>query len=631
MQQALDILKRYWGYDSFRPVQDDIIASVLAGRDTLGLMPTGGGKSITFQVPAMVFDGLTVVVTPLISLMKDQVDNLAEAGIRAVYLHAGLSRREHRLAIDRCRLGKVKILYVSPEKLRSETFMADIRTFNVSLIVVDEAHCISQWGYDFRPSYLKIVALRHAVPSAPVLALTASATPEVVEDIMRSLEFRERNLFSRSFARDNISYLVRYTEYKEALVTKILRNTAGSAIVYVRSRRRTREIAEMLCADGITAEYYHAGLDPEEKNERQNRWKNDTTRVMVATNAFGMGIDKPDVRVVIHIDPPGSLEEYYQEAGRAGRDGRGSYAVLIASKHDKGLMTRRLSEAFPPKPQITKIYEHLGCFFDVSIGGGFNRLYEFNLNKFCQRFELNPTITRNALQLLTRAGYIEYVDEVSTRSRVMILLDKHELYDLRLDSMTDRVLQLLLRTYPGLFSDYQYISETLLAGRLGVTDDSIYQSMLALTRAHVLHYIPRTSTPYILYTTSREDNRYIQLPLSVYEHQRERMKNRIEAMKRFTYGSDTCRVTTMLRYFGENPTADCGKCDICRERRKSSNAANEADIRRSVIYLASQPGGHSVDYIVSSISAPREKTLSVIRQLADNEEITMQGLKIFKK
>ncbi len=537
-QRINEILREYWGYDSFRPLQEDIIMSVLEGRDTLGLLPTGGGKSITFQVPAIALEGLTIVVTPLISLMKDQVDNLREAGIKAIYTHSGLTRKENQLAMDKCRLGKVKLLYVSPEKLQSKSFIDNLRQMDVSLIVVDEAHCISQWGYDFRPSYLRINSVRQLFPNAPVLALTASATPDVVDDIMARLNFNGRNLFARSFSRDNLSYIVRYGDHKEAMLLKILQSTSGSAIVYVRSRRRTREIADFLAKSGISTDFYHAGLAPEDKDEKQNRWKSDQCRVMVATNAFGMGIDKPDVRVVIHHDLPSSLEEYYQEAGRAGRDGQSSYAVLLAAKSDKGLLTRRISENFPEKGFISRTYELAGNFLDVAVGSGYNEVYEFNFNQFCKQFDLPPIPAHSALNLLTQAGYIDFTEEISTRSRIMVLLAKQELYSLRLNNMTDKVFQLILRTYTGLFADYVYINETLLASRLKVSEQVIYESLLALSRMHAIHYVPRKTTPYILYTTSREMPKYIVLPKAVYEDQRQRLSNRVEAMKSFAFSSE---------------------------------------------------------------------------------------------
>lgn len=631
--KARALLKKHWGYDSFRPMQEEIIASVLNGHDTLGLLPTGGGKSITFQVPALILNGLTLVVTPLISLMKDQVDNLRATGIKSLYLHSGLSRRENRLALDRCRLGKIKLVYISPEKLQSPTFVDNLRTMEIGLIVVDEAHCISQWGYDFRPSYLKIARLRDLFPSAPVMALTASATPEVADDIMDRLKFREHNLFARSFSRDNLSYIVRHADYKEGMLLKILNATTGSAIVYVRSRRRTREIAATLTAEGISADFYHAGLDPQDKNDRQNRWKAGTTRVMVATNAFGMGIDKPDVRVVVHMDLPSSLEEYYQEAGRAGRDGKPAFAVLIAANTDKALLSRRLSEAFPPKDFIKKIYELAGTFLDVPVGTGFNRVYEFNFNLFCSRFKLQPLAAHNALGLLSRAGYIDFVEEIATRSRVMVLLSKQELYDLNLDDTTDRVFQLLLRTYTGLFSDYQYINESLIAMRLGIDENTVYQSMLTLGRAHAVHYVPRNSTPYIYYPTSREATRYIQMPLDVYERQRDRMQHRIDAMKQYAFATDKCRVTTMLRYFGENPAEDCGKCDVCRARHKAAVAQCTGhgtinNLRHSILYIASQPGGHSIDHICAQIGGNRDEILKEIRLLADEERVIIDGSNI---
>lgn len=612
---ANDILKRYWGYDTFRPMQQEIIMSVLAGRDTLGLLPTGGGKSLTFQIPALALPGLTIVITPLISLMKDQVDNLRARGIRATSLHSGLSKSESRLAIDRCRLGKVKLLYISPEKLQSKNFVEQLRLMDVALIVVDEAHCISQWGYDFRPSYLRINKLRELFPQAPTLALTASATPEVANDIMRVMNFKEPNLFAISFSRDNLSYVVRYCDHKEQKVIDILTAVNGSAIVYVRSRKRTRELATALVNAGISADFYHAGLAPEEKDDKQNRWKDGITRVIVATNAFGMGIDKPDVRVVIHHDLPSSLEEYYQEAGRAGRDGAPAYAVVIASRADKATLSRRLSEAFPPKEYISRVYELAGNFLDVAVGDGYNQIFEFNFNLFCHRFKLAPSPAHSALTLLSQAGYIDFTEEITTRSRVMVLLTKQELYSLRLPPAVDDVMQLLLRTYTGLFADYVYISEPLLASRLKTDESAIYNSLLTLSRIHAIHYVPRKSTPYILYTTSREEPRYISMPRNVYEEQRLRLQTRIESMKKFAFSTDECRVNIMLRYFGEKPKAPCGKCDICRCGKAPKDSR---DLKESIMYLASQPGGHDTAYITAQLSYPRENVIDSIREMIDD-------------
>lgn len=620
-----DILKKHWNYDAFRPMQEEIINSVLEGRDTLGLLPTGGGKSITFQVPAIALGGLTIVVTPLISLMKDQVDNLREHNVKAVYLHSGLSRGEHRLAIDRCRLGKARLLYLSPEKLQSRGFIDELRHFDVRLIVVDEAHCISQWGYDFRPSYLRINNLRDIFPAAPVLALTASATPEVVEDIMAQLRFSAHNVYARSFTRENLSYIVRYGDHKETLMLNVLKTTSGSAIVYVRSRKRTREIAEILQKNGISADFYHAGLAAEDKNEKQNRWKADQCRVMVATNAFGMGIDKPDVRVVIHHDLPSSLEEYYQEAGRAGRDGRPSFAVLLVAKRDKAILTRRITDNFPPKDYIKRVYELLGNFLDVAVGCGYNQLYEFNFNLFCRQFELQPIPAHSALTILTNAQYIDFSEEISTQSRVMILLDKHELYSLKLTPEVDQVFQLLLRSYTGLFADYVYINEALLASRLNLHEHYIYEALLSLSRQHAIHYIPRKTTPYVLYTTSRELPKYVALPKTVYEDQRDRLERRIEAMKAFAFSDDTCRVNTMLRYFGETPSSDCGKCDVCRRNKPKRETMTTQALQESIKYMVSQSGGHTIDYIINETDAPRQVVIETIRQLLDSGVIILNG------
>ncbi|MCM1051119.1 MAG: RecQ family ATP-dependent DNA helicase [Paenibacillus sp.] len=635
------VLKQYWGYDSFRPLQEDIISSVLEGHDTLGLLPTGGGKSLTFQVPALMLPGVTLVVTPLISLMKDQVDNLADRGIRAVLFHSGLTPREKDLALTRCRIGKAKIAYVSPERLQNERFLAELRSLTVSLIVVDEAHCISQWGYDFRPSYLRISSLRHLLgPDIPVLALTASATPEVTADIMKHLAFREPRVFAKSFTRDNLSYILRYADVKEPMLMRILQATTGSSIVYVRSRRRTRELATLLAEAGISAEAYHAGLLPEDKEMRQDRWKRDEVRVMVATNAFGMGIDKPDVRLVVHYDLPSSLEEYYQEAGRGGRDGKESLAVVIASKRDKALLTRRINEAFPPKDFIAHVYECAGNFLNVAVGEGYNSVYEFNFTLFCSTFSLPPVPTVSALNILTRAGYIEYIEETTSRSRVMVVMRRDALYDLTLDSTVEEVLQCLLRAYTGLFADYVYISELLIAERLRLSSEQVYQALLTLSRLHAIHYVPRATTPYLVYTTSREEPRHLIIPLEIYERQRERMEQRVNAMKEFTFNATTCRANTLLRYFGESPAEPCGKCDVCRARRKSiareASAGNAGsaitDLEKSILYQASHPGGTDLKKLVANLTPTysSEEIISTVRTLADNGHLILSGIHISK-
>ena len=628
-----EVLRRYWGYDDFRPSQAEIIDSVLAGHDTLGLLPTGGGKSITFQVPALMLPGLTVVVTPLISLMKDQVDNLASRGIRAALFHSGMTQRERELGMTRCRLGKAKIAYVSPERLQNETFLAELRGLRVSLLVVDEAHCISQWGYDFRPSYLRIRPLRRIIgEQVPVLALTASATPEVTADIMERLGFRAPLIHSRSFTRRNLSYIVRLADNKDEMLLKVLRATSGSSIVYVRSRKRTRELAELISRAGISALAYHAGLDPEEKDLRQDMWKSDRCRVMVATNAFGMGIDKPDVRLVVHYDLPSSLEEYYQEAGRGGRDGLESLAVVITNVRDKATLSRRVTESFPPKDFLGHVYEMAGNFLGVPVGEGYNRTFEFNTTQFCSVYNLPPVPTDSALRLLSRAGYLDYVDETTSRSRLMMLMKRDELYSLRLERRDEEVLQDVLRRYPGLFADYVYISETMLSRHLMLSTEEVYQSLLLLTRMHVLHYIPRTTTPYLHYPTSREEPRHLIIPLEVYERQRERMERRIEAIKEFAFGTGGCRAAALLRYFGETAADDCGKCDYCRDRRRA--AREDADTERleeAVLYkVAQHTEGLELLDLIAALRPVYSDTaiIAAVRTLADRHLLTLTSTRI---
>lgn len=630
--EARAILRSHWGYSGFRPCQEEIIDSILAGNDTLGLLPTGGGKSITFQVPALMLPGVTLVVTPLISLMKDQVDNLRSRGIKAIALHSGLTLRENRVAVNHLESHRVKILYASPEKLQNETFRSLLRRLDIALIVVDEAHCISQWGPDFRPSYLNIKIARRDLPGVPVLALTASATAEVVEDIMTQLEFRSHNhIYRLSFNRSNLSYLTRWSEDKENKMIEILSKVDGTGIVYVRSRKRTLELAATLSSAGIVAEGYHAGLSPELKTERQNRWKNGQTRIMVATNAFGMGIDKPDVRIVLHYDIPPSLEEYYQEAGRAGRDGQESFAVMLINVSDKATLTRRLSTAFPPRDYIRSIYSQLCVFLDIGISEGFEKLYEFNFKLFCERYKLYPGMASAAISILSRAGYFEYLEDYSSLSRVMVVVNKSQLYGLHLSQNVDKVLNTLLRSYTGLFADYEYISESVISSRSGLNEEDVYQGLLALARARIIHYVPRTSNPMIMMTRSRVEERHVQIPVSVYEQRRDIMKRRIEAMRHFAFTKDDCRANILLRYFSENPEEPCGKCDYCRSNRKTSAKAISATACDAVKLVIGFRSPITLEELINCTRLRRDVVIEAIRDLADKGLIDLNGNSIARK
>ncbi len=611
-----EILKRHWGYDEFRPLQEDIIRSVLDGHDTLGLMPTGGGKSITFQVPTMAMEGLALVVTPIISLMKDQVDHLLARRIKATYLHAGLTLAEVRRTYDKCLYGNCKFLYVSPERLASEAFIEHLRQMKVCLIVVDEAHCISQWGYDFRPSFLRIAQVRKLFPRVPVLALTATATPVVMRDITERLEFSDGRVFSMSFSRPNLSYVVRATSEKVAELVHILRSVPGTAIVYVRSRKRTKLIADELKRHGIEADFYHAGLVIEDKEDKQEKWKTDQCRVIVATNAFGMGIDKPDVRLVVHIDVPGTLEEYYQEAGRAGRDGKRSYAVLLTSPPDKRVLKRHIADSFPDEDFIRRVYTLASTFLDVAVGEGHGKMYDFNFGLFCTTYKLPVLPTHNALKILTRSGYIEFLEDVEAQSRVMILVNKDELYDLHTHTPgADRVLQALLRTYTGLFADYVFINEDVIAHGTGLDHETIYQSLLELTRMHILHYIPRKRTPYIIYTMSREEERHLVFPKAVYKDLKVRMEERVAAVLDYAFTTGMCREQRLLLYFGEENTVECGHCDVCIEAR-SRAGHSAADVREGILYMASvRP--RRLEEFLTTLSFGKDEVLSMLSFLVD--------------
>lgn len=633
-----EILKKYWGYDSFRPMQREIIGSVLEGNDTLGLLPTGGGKSITFQVPALMLEGLTIVVTPLISLMKDQVDNLREKGIRAGEINHGMRRSQIELVLQRCKLGRIKILYLSPEKLQSGSLDAWWNEFKVSMIVVDEAHCISQWGYDFRPSYLQIGTLRERFPDAPVLALTASATPVVVKDIMDQLRFRDyTHCYRLSFNRDNISYIVRKCDFKDTEMLHILSRVEGCGIVYTRSRKRCQELSSFLISNGISAGYYHAGLSAEEKNDRQNRWKSGEIRIMVATNAFGMGIDKPDVRIVLHHDLPSSLEEYYQEAGRAGRDGKPSWAVVVCTSADKGVLTRRLSESFPEKDFIRQIYSRVSVFLGIAMGEGYDRMMEFAFGRFCQQSELKAPLVHNSLKILSNAGYIDYFEEISTRSRLLMTVRRNELYSIDLPPEQERVLQFILRNYTGIFTDYEYIEESFIASSLDLTERTIYEALIQLRKKHVIDFVPKSRSPFIHYRQSRVPESDIIFPVSIYRDRREQMARRIEHVKRFAFDDSECRVQTMLEYFGEK-TGPCGTCDVCRSRKRrvsitrsdSSHASDEAMIKEAIRYMvASNPEGIELVALASQLCLPPDSIVGPLRQLADLGEVRLSSTTVF--
>jgi len=627
MDAPEDILARYWGYDSFRPCQREIIRDILDGHDTIGLLPTGGGKSITFQVPAMMLPGITLVVTPLVSLMKDQVDSLARRGIHAAYFHSGLSRRETTYAMDRARLGRASIVYVAPEKLRRKPFVDELRGWDISLIVVDEAHCISQWGYDFRPSYLRIADLRPIFPEVPVLALTASATPDVVADIADKLGMRSPCIHSLSFARDNISFIVRRTPHKEQMLLHVLTRTEGTAIVYVRSRRRTVELAGMLQSEGIAAEYYHAGLDPQLKATRQDAWREGITRVIVATNAFGMGIDKPDVRLVVHFDLPSTLEEYYQEAGRAGRDGLPSYAVVLLAPTDTATLRRRVSELFPPKEFVARVYELLCVHLNVAVDGGYEMLYDLDLQQFCSACHLPPRPVRSALGLLTRAGYIEYNDEAAMQARVIATVRRDEFYGLALDATTESVLMALLRNYGGIFADYVPIDEARLARAAGVSMDTFYQCMLALSRMHVLHYVPRRITPYVYFPYARVETRHIALPREIYDMRRKQAEERTEAMIAFATATSQCRVRIMLDYFGQHDAPPCGSCDVCRAA--AATARPDTDAIRSAMLEAAASEGFAIADIADMWPDCSREAAETLRRMLDEGTLRSDGLRVY--
>ena len=624
------ILKKYWGYDDFRGIQREIIESVGEGRDTLGLMPTGGGKSIAFQVPTLATDGLCIVVTPLIALMKDQVANLRSRGIKATAIYSGMKNSDIIIALENCIFGDYKFLYISPERISSELFLTKIRKVPVRLITIDEAHCISQWGHDFRPAYRRIKELRDIFPAVPVLALTATATPAVVKDIQQQLSFKQENCFSMSFERKNLVYVVRHTENKLQELLHILSRIEGSAIVYTLNRKKTKEVCEFIVKAGITAEYYHAGLSAESKDAKEEAWRSGRSRVMVSTNAFGMGIDKPDVRLVVHIDLPGSIESYFQEAGRGGRDGNRAYAVTLFSRIDRQVVARRLSDNYPSKEFIAEVYDDICYYYQMALHDGLNCTFEFALNDFCKMYHLPTLPTDSALRILTRMGYLEYVEEMEYASRVHFIVDKAGLYSFKdLPADYELLINAILRNYSGLFTDYVFIDERFLSRVTKLTRHRMYEILVSLAQRRIIRYTPSKKCPIITFTRHRVLSKDLCFAPEVYEERRAAFADRLNAIIKYAVSDDVCRSRILLSYFGEESADDCGRCDVCVSRRATASGASVADDEARVLQLLADCELHNPTEL-DSLGLPRVRMTAVLRSLCDEEKVVIENGRIRK-
>jgi len=621
MQKYLDILKQYWGYDHFRSLQGDIIRSIASGKDTLGLMPTGGGKSLTFQVPTMAMEGLCVVVTPLIALMKDQVLNLKKRGIAAAAIYSGMSHDAILMTLENSVFGAYKFLYVSPERLATPIFIEKIGQTTVCMIAVDESHCISQWGYDFRPSYLRIADIREIMPDVPVLALTATATPQVVEDIQKQLLFKKPNVFQKSFNRSNLAYVVRTVENKDESLLKILHNVPGTSVVYVRNRKKTKEVADFLNLNGISAENFHAGLKNETKDAKQSRWMSGDTRVIVSTNAFGMGIDKAEVRTVVHMDLPDSLEAYFQEAGRAGRDEQKAYAVLLYNNGDAVKMRKRVTDSFPGKEMVLKVYEALGNYFEMGVGSGLDKVFAFDIGDFCTKFKLPILISYNCLKILQQAGYIELTDEQDSSSRVMFTVGKDDLYKLKQNAEQEKLIHILLRSYTGLFTDLASISEDTIAKRLQWTRNNVYDQLIVLAKERIIQFIPRKKTPYLTFVREREATDRVILGKEAYDDRRERYIARVKNVLDYAQEETNCRSRMLLGYFGEKDLKPCGCCDTCLKEKETQVTNDDFDTIRLAVEQALTTETLTVNSLVKKLNIHEPKALRVIRFMLDNGQI----------
>lgn len=615
------ILKQYWGYDEFRSLQEDIIRSVLSGRDTLALMPTGGGKSITYQVPGIALEGICMVVTPLIALMKDQVEELRKRGIEAEAIYTGLRAEDVESILNKALADRIKFLYVSPERLASERFREYLKRMHISLLAVDEAHCISQWGYDFRPSYLRIAEIREFFPQVAVLALTATATPQVADDIQQQLKFTEPHVLSKSFRRENISYVVRKVNDKLGELVHILSSVCGGAIVYVRKRATAEELADFLTKKGICSDYYHAGLSSLQRSIKQEAWKHGETPVIVATNAFGMGIDKPDVRLVIHFDIPDSPEAYFQEAGRAGRDGKRAYAVLLYNEATLTALRKRIDKNFPDIKYIREIYRLLGNFFQLEEGAGAGFAFEFNPDLFVKTYKLEYVQTFAAIEVLQVAGYLECTTEVHSCSRVSFLVLRNQLNKVDLQTaLNENLVELLLRTFSGIFVQYAFIEEEWLAERLGVVREDIYQALLGLARRKIISYIPGNDKPYIVYHQPRVPESYLHIGHDAYADRKRSYAVKIEKMVGYIEEKKQCRQLYLMNYFGQKETIPCDMCDNCLEQKKSQKSIDKRQVRQMIITLL-QESDRELNLLVHSIPGKREYILEGIRMLLEDEKI----------
>jgi ATP-dependent DNA helicase RecQ len=623
MDDYKQILVKYWGYSEFRPLQEDIIHSSMKGRDTLALMPTGGGKSLTFQIPALAQEGICLVITPLIALMKDQVENLNKRGINALAIHSGMTRNEIDITLDNCIFGDYKFLYLSPERIDTELFQARVSRMKVNLIAIDEAHCISQWGYDFRPSYLNIAKLReHLSESAPFLALTATATPSVIDDIQEKLHFNERNVLWKSFERKNLTYLVREVENKNGYLVKSLRKVQGSGIIYTRSRKRTFELAELLRKQGVSSDFYHAGLGSDDRNKKQDAWQKGQTRVIVATNAFGMGIDKPDVRFVIHYDLPDSLEAYYQEAGRAGRDGKQAFAVLLFNESDRTKAEQRKKTNFPEIKEIKAIYEALGNYLKVPIEGGKYQAFDFNMFDFVSQYKFNVLNVYSSLKFLQKDGYLELTDELSNKSKVHFKVNRDDLYNFQLSNeQYDRFIKLLLRTYTGLFTNYTKIDETELARKANVKIDLVYKFLNRLKSLKIIDYIPYRKTPMIVFIEERRDKKNLYISPENYKELKERYIEKLDAVLDYASKKTKCRSVQLLEYFGETNAFRCGKCDVCNKRNELELSRYEFDEILDTLKSNLKNQDLALQEIIDLVDKPEPKVLKVIDWLTDNNKL----------